>query len=129
TSTLANPFPICSTNSVSSNPTAVTLSVSNAVPSSYNIVTSKDTGLTGTPTSGNGLIASAISTDIFGNVTSSQLKVVYTVTPVATTGSCLGVPIDVTIQVNPEPVLFSAGVPQVCSTNSSNPANPINVVL
>lgn len=130
TSTLAMPFLICSTNSVSSNPTAVTLSVSNAVAASYDIVLkSQDAGITGTPTTGNGLSAAAIAGDKFGNTTSAQLKVVYTVTPMATTGSCQGAPIDITVQINPEPVLFSAGVPQVCSTNSSNPANPINVVL
>jgi gliding motility-associated-like protein len=130
TAALATPVPICSTNSVSSNPTAITLSVSNAVPSAYNIILkSQDSGVTGTPTTGNGLAAAAIAGDKFGNTTSAQLKVIYTVTPVATTGSCLGAPIDVTVQINPEPVLFSSGVPQVCSTNASNPANPINVVL
>ncbi len=130
TATLATPFPICSTNSVSSNPTAVTLSVSNAVPSLYNIILkSQDSGVTGSPTVGNGLGAAAISTDKFGNTTSEQLKVIYTVTPVATTGSCLGSPIDITIQINPEPVLFSSGVPQVCSNNSDNPAYPITLVF
>ncbi len=131
TSSLSTPFTICSTNAVSSNQTGITLSVSNGVPAvTYNVVLkSKDSGLTGTPSTGTGLASNAIFSDKFGNITSAQLKVVYTVTPVATLSGCLGVPIDITVQVNPEPVLFNSGTPQVCSTNISNPPNPINVLL
>jgi len=131
---LAVPFVICSTNALSTNPTNVTIDTngSSVAADSYVIVLkSQAAGLIGTPTTGTfpavaGATA-AIANDTYSNTTAAQLTVVYTVTPVSALG-CVGNPFDITVQVNPEPVLSNPGFPAVCSTNTSL-ASIINIVL
>jgi len=129
---LANPAAICSTNSASTNGTGVVLAtgVGSVTAASYNVtLKSQDAGLVGTPTVGAALGPNAIKNDTYQNTTAAQLKVVYTVVPVGSIGGCLGASFDITILVNPESVLFAPVVPAVCSTNISNPVNPIGVIL
>jgi gliding motility-associated-like protein len=75
---------------------------------------SKDAGLSGTPTVGNGLAATAIQNDNFTNTGAVPLKVIYSVTPHSAPG-CLGVPFTITITVNPEPVISPGLDNTVCS--------------
>lgn len=134
---LATPATLCSTNSVSANPLAIVLgtTASSATPSGYNVLLkSIDAGLTAvgsSPTTvgsiGNNLAANVISTYAYRNVTATQLRVVFTVTPITAAG-CLGDPIDIIAQINPEPVLAAPAVSEVCSTNA-NVSDPINLVL
>lgn len=135
--TLASPAAVCSNNSASSNPIGVILNTNGiSIAAAQYIVAlkSKDANLIGTPTTGtfpanspSAGKSNAISADVYRNTTSTQLQVVYTITPVSASG-CQGDPFDITVKVNPEPVLDNPGYPPVCSTNASN-ANPINVLL
>ncbi len=131
---LAVPFVICSTNPLSSNPTNVVIDTngSSIAADSYIItLKSQDAALVGTPTTGTfpavAGATSAIAADTYTNTTAAQLTVVYTVVPVSAFG-CLGNAFDITVQVNPEPVLSNPGFPAVCSTNTSV-TSIINVVL
>ena len=133
--TLANPAAICSTNSVSTNITNVILGTNgSSIGADTYIVTLKsiDAGLVPVagPTVGTFAavagLSDAIANDTYRNTTAAQLKVVYTVTP--RTGTCLGDPFDITVSVNPEPVLDDPGHPAVCSSNAGN-LSPINVTL
>ncbi len=130
---LANPPAICSTNTLSTNGTNVILGTngSSIGATEYIVVLkSQDAGLIGTPTVGSFVavagFSNAIANDTYSNTTAAQLRVVYTVTP--KTGACFGEPMDITVLVNPEPVLADPGFPAVCSSNAQNPS-PINVVL
>ncbi len=113
---------ICSTNPTSSNKVNITLATNGvSVPAAnYNItLKSQDAGLTGTPTTGVGLSSTAILNDTYNNVTAVALNVVYTIVPVAA-GGCLGDPFDITVTVNPEPVISASLNNTVCSTDISN---------
>jgi gliding motility-associated-like protein len=113
---------ICSTNPTSTNKVSIVLNTNgvSVTAASYNItLKSQDVGLTGTPTTGAALLSTAIQNDTYNNATSLPLRVVYTVVPVSTGGGCLGDPFDITVTVNPEPVLSNLDN-TVCSTNISN---------
>jgi len=132
---LANPGPVCSTNAVSSNPINIVLNTNGASvqASSFTItLKSQDVGLTGIPTVGTFPAtfgaSNAIQNNTFGNTTSAQLKVVYTIVPKSAAG-CFGNAFDITVLVNPEPVLSSPGFPDVCSTNAPANISSVNVVL
>lgn len=85
----------------------------------YNItLVSQDAGLTGTPTTGTGLAANAIQNDIYSNVTAVPLKVIYQVVPIAASG-CVGDPFNITVTVNPEPVVNPNLDNAVCSRENS----------
>jgi hypothetical protein len=57
-------------------------------------------GLTGTPTTGNGILnLNAIANDTFTNPTAGPLNVVYTVVPHS--GSCAGLPFTITVTIYP----------------------------
>jgi len=107
-----NPEPSLATltNTVcSDSPSAITLATTaGSVPATtYNITAINNGGLTassGSPATGNGLLASVISDDAWTNKTSGNVNVVYTVVPVSASG-CTGNPVDVTLTVRPEPVL------------------------
>ena len=128
---------VCSSNAVSTSAIGVTLQtngVSIAADSYIVTLKSQAPGLVGIPTTGtfpaNSPIAGqsdAISTDTYRNITSAQLQVVYTIVPVSVDG-CQGDAFDVTISVNPEPVLDNPGFPDVCSSNAGI-SNPVNIVL
>ncbi len=136
---LSAPPAVCSTNTVSSNPINVILRTngpSQAAASYIISLKSQDAGLVGTPTTGtfpaNSPIAGesdAIANDTYRNTTAAQLKVVYTVIPVsAAPASCQGDPFDITVSINPEPVLDNPGFPAVCSSNTAV-NSPVNIVL
>src|SRR5690606_38785000 len=79
----------------------------------YDITATVAGGLTGTATTGNGLAADAIEDDIFTNTTNASLTVVYHVTPL--NGSCAGNVIDVTLTIQPAPVVSTTLNRTVCS--------------
>jgi gliding motility-associated-like protein len=84
---------------------------------SYDIsLISKDIGLTGTPTTGNSLAANAIKNDVFVNKTPVQLTVVYKVIPNSGAG-CQGPPLNITVAIDPEPVMTSIAAKTICSGN------------
>lgn len=93
----------------------------------FDVAAVVESGLTGAPTTGTLLAATAIHNDIFTNLTAAQLRVTYTITPRAATG-CLGDADDIIFKVNPEPVLASQVIPDVCSSNVNNPS-VTNIVL
>jgi|GEM_PF-675330 len=107
-----NPEPSLATltNTVcSDSPSAITLATAagSVSATTYNITAINSGGLTasaGSPSTGNGLLASVISDDAWTNKTSGNVNVVYTVVPVSASG-CAGNPVDVTLTVRPEPVL------------------------
>ncbi|MBK6348212.1 MAG: hypothetical protein IPF68_20175, partial [Bacteroidales bacterium] len=74
---------------------------------SYDITAVMDPGLTGTPTTGNGLSGiGIIASDVFGNTTGGDLNVVYTIIPYS--GTCAGpsftVTVTITNQVTTSPI-------------------------
>ncbi len=94
---------------------------------SYDVTAVVDAGLAGVATTGNTLAANAIQANVFTNTTSTQLLVVYTLTPNGTNG-CIGDAKVVTFRVNPEPVLEPQLLPDICSNNTDNPTIA-NIVL
>jgi len=74
-----------------------------------------DAGNVGT---GTGLASNALAGDIFTNITSAPLTVVYDVVPVSAAG-CVGDMVQVTLTVNPEPILAAGLDNTVCSDNAS----------
>ncbi|MEZ4972049.1 MAG: PKD-like domain-containing protein [Cyclobacteriaceae bacterium] len=138
---LANPAAVCSTNAVSTTPIGVILEtngVSVAADTYIISIKSIEAGLVASggnqalpntfpansPSAGQ---SDAISNDTYRNTTSAQLKVVYTVTPVSIDG-CQGNAFDITVPINPEPVLTTPVWPDVCSSNTGV-SNPVNIVL
>ncbi|HMJ68558.1 MAG TPA: PKD-like domain-containing protein [Cyclobacteriaceae bacterium] len=93
----------------------------------YDITALVEAGLTGSPTTGTTLAANALAGDAFTNLNAAQLRVTYTVIPRAATG-CLGDAKDVIFKINPEPVLASLIIPDICSSNINN-ASSTNIVL
>ncbi|UII30311.1 gliding motility-associated C-terminal domain-containing protein [Fulvivirga ulvae] len=90
---------------------------------SYNVVVvSQDAALSGTATIGSGLAANAIENDVFTNVTSTPLTIVYRITPrsAVADGDCIGDPFDITITVDPEPVLNPGLDNNGCSDEITN---------
>jgi gliding motility-associated-like protein len=111
---------INSDNATSPNPTAIVLGTNgiSVAASTYDIsLVSQDPGLTGVPTTGTGLAATAIQNDKFNNVGPVPLKVVYQVIPKS--AGCYGAPFLITVTVNPEPVLAAISN-TVCSRDISN---------
>ena len=86
------------------------------------------TASAGAPAVANGLPSTVLTDDAWNNPGSASANVVYTIVPVSSAAGCLGNPFTVTVQVNPEPVLFNPGFPAVCSSNSGV-SNPVNIVL
>jgi gliding motility-associated-like protein len=139
-SSLTNPITLCSTNASGSHAYGINLATtSGSGPSSgFNIfLKSIDPGLDGigatpddifNPVVGTNRPAAEMALYTYRNTTAAQLKVIYTVTPVGSIGGCLGTPIDITILVNPEPVLDGPPNPAVCSSNVQN-LSTINVTL
>ena len=76
------------------------------------IVVSQDTYITGTPTTGMGVTSNSISMNRFNNISGQQGEVIYQVTP--NRSSCKGLPFDIKIIVNPEP-LGTMTTNSVCS--------------
>lgn len=133
--------PTCSTNAVSNNPIGVILQTNgvSVAADTYTIISvTVDPMLTpvvgpaatGVPFPANSPSpgeSDAISLDSYRNTTSAQLTVVYRVMPTSADG-CQGDPFDITVSINPEPVLATPAWPDVCSSNTGI-SNPVNVVL
>jgi len=139
--TLATPPAVCSTNASSTTAIGVILNTNGAsiAADNYTItLKSIEPGLVALP--GNLALpanvlanspaagqSNAIANDTYRNTTSAQLKVVYTVVPQSANG-CDGNAFDITVSINPEPVLANPGWPNVCSSNTAV-NNPVNIVL
>jgi large repetitive protein len=107
-----------STTVCSDSPSGLNLSVAagSVAAATYNITAINPNGLTasaGAPAVGTGFAANVIANDAWTNTTSATVSVIYTVVPVSAAG-CLGNPRDVTVLVNPEPVIANQTV-DVCS--------------
>ncbi|MBL6449492.1 gliding motility-associated C-terminal domain-containing protein [Fulvivirga sp. 29W222] len=90
---------------------------------SYDVsIITQNAALSGTPTVGSGLAANAIENDVFTNVTSTPLTVVYRITPRsgAADGDCIGDPFDIAVTVDPEPVLNAGLDNSGCSDDITN---------
>ena len=119
-----NPEPVLdpdlSTTVCSDDPSGIVLDVaaSSVAAATYNIIAiNKAAGLVskaGNATVGIGRSANAIENDVFTNKTSTALTVVYDIVPVSAVG-CLGDMVQVTLTVNPEPVVASDLNRTVCS--------------
>ncbi|WP_343030552.1 PKD-like domain-containing protein [Fulvivirga aurantia] len=100
---------ICSNSANNPSTTGIILqnNGSSVIPTDFDIsLISQDAGLTGTPTVGTGLGANAIENDFYVNVTSTPLDVVYQVVP--NNGACPGDPFNITVTVDPMPVVNPA---------------------
>ncbi len=87
----------------------------------FNITAINSNGLvanSGTPVIGTGFGANEISDDVYTNTTNASVDVIYTVVPVSANG-CEGEPFDVTITINPEPILATNLDVTVCSNDQS----------
>ncbi|MEP2772640.1 MAG: PKD-like domain-containing protein [Fulvivirga sp.] len=97
---------ICSNSANNPSTTGIVLqnNGSSVVPTDYDVsLVSQDAGLTGTPTTGTGLADNAIQNDSYVNVTSIPLDVVYQIIP--NNGVCPGDPFNITVTVDPMPVV------------------------
>ncbi|HEY0656277.1 MAG TPA: PKD-like domain-containing protein [Chryseosolibacter sp.] len=84
-----------------------------------NSITTTLAASAGAPATGS-VNASNLINDAWTNTTAGMVTVVYNITPVSSAG-CNGVPFDVTVQVNPEPVITSNIVAAaVCSDVATN---------
>ncbi|MTI28931.1 PKD-like domain-containing protein [Fulvivirga kasyanovii] len=86
------------------------------------VVVSQDAALSGSATVGPGLTANAIENDVFTNVTSTPLTIIYRVTPrsAVADGDCIGDPFDIAITVDPEPALNPGLDNNGCSDEITN---------
>ena len=94
---------------------------SSVAAASYNITTINTNGLiasAGTPITGTGFTASEIADDAYTNTTNAPVVVTYTVVPVSA-DNCEGDPVDVNVNITPEPVLSSSLDSPVCSDEAS----------
>lgn len=138
---LSSPVPVCSSNAVSGGAIGVILDTNgvSVAADSYTITSVTVNPMltpvvgpaaTGVPFPANSPAAGqsdAIALDSYRNTTSAQLNVVYTVRPTSVDG-CQGDPFNITVAINPEPVLATPVWPDVCSSNTGV-TNPVNVVL
>jgi gliding motility-associated-like protein len=86
----------------------------------YNITTINSNGLSssaGTPLVANGVLNSNLIDDALTNTTDAPVDVIYTIVPISAAG-CEGTPFNVTLTINPEPVV-SNQVLTLCSDIAS----------
>lgn len=98
--------PVCSDVAFSFNPQA---EITNGVTSTFSWVAAYPAGITGGSGNGNGAVAETLT-----NLTSAQLNVVYTVTPISTNG-CTGSTFTITVPIDPEPLAINTVKAAVCS--------------
>lgn len=87
------------------------------VPSLYTWVAVNNLNTTGESTS---IQTTDTITDVITNNTALAQVVVYTVTPVSSSGNCSGTPKTITVIVNPEPTMTSASEDTICSGTTLN---------
>ncbi|MBT8245194.1 PKD-like domain-containing protein, partial [Winogradskyella sp.] len=95
---------------------------SSTAATSYDITAINTNGLvasSGSPVVGSGFNASEIADDSYTNTTNAPVVITYTIIPISA-DNCEGNPVDVTITVDPEPVLSSNLDSPVCSGEASN---------
>ncbi|NVO18395.1 MAG: hypothetical protein HXX13_01770 [Bacteroidetes bacterium] len=84
---------------------------------SYSITSINSNGLiasAGNPVTGAGLASTVLADDAWTNATMAPLNVVYTISPVSTTG-CAGTSFTVTATINPKPVVTNLSSYEICS--------------
>jgi hypothetical protein len=129
-----NPVPLAANQSksvCSDIPSALTLNAStNGVPAStYSITAINANGLTasaGNPITGNGFSNTVIADDAWTNTTAAPVNVIYTIQPVSAAG-CPGTAFQVTLTVNPKPVLTNPLTASICSGASTGIALTSNI--
>lgn len=102
----ANPLPygsndsasVCTGSSINYDP-SVNVSSTSGVAATVTFTSTADPGITGNTAGGSGTI-----TDVLTNSNSFAGTVVYTFTPTATSGSCVGTTFTYTVTVDPQPV-------------------------
>lgn len=82
-----------------------------------NIASGAATAVAGSPANGTGLLADVLADDVWSNVTSSTINVVYTIVPV--TGTCAGNPFTVTVAILAQPDYNDFAAP-TCSSVAFN---------
>ena len=88
----------------------------------YNIISINSNGLVasaGAPATGNGLAANVIADDAWTNTTGNSVNVIYAVVPVSSQG-CTGLQENVTLTVNPKPVITAGLTETICNGATSN---------
>jgi large repetitive protein len=83
-----------------------------------NIVSNGLISSAGNPQVGSGFLANEIADDAWTNDTTLPVTVIYTITPQTSSG-CTGNPVDITLTINPEPIVVNQSQ-LVCSDESSN---------
>jgi gliding motility-associated-like protein len=97
---------VCSDQAVSIN--LATLLSGSAASYSLSINSNGLTASAGAPANGSGFSATEIQDDKWTNVTGAPVNVVYTITPLgAGSPACAGAPFDLTVTINPEPVVMA----------------------
>lgn len=98
--------PVCSDVAFSFNPQ---VEITNGVTSTFSWTAAYPAGITGGSGNGNGAVAETLT-----NLTSTQLNVVYTVTPTSSNG-CAGATFTITVPIDPEPLAINTVKLPVCS--------------
>ncbi|MGB3948771.1 MAG: PKD-like domain-containing protein, partial [Bacteroidia bacterium] len=116
---VVNPVPVMtSTNSVTlCSGENVAISLSATASSSFSWIATDNVNTTGESTVAQS--TNTLSNTITNNSTTAQ-SVVYTITPTATVGGCVGSSQTVTVLVNPLPIMTSAVTATICSGASVN---------
>jgi len=109
-----NPLPVITSASSTSvcSGTALSFSLTSTPSSNWTWIATDNPNTTGENTTGG---SGATITNTINNNTTSATTVVYTVTPIAVTGTCLGSSQTLTVTVNPKPVMSSGTSTSVCS--------------
>ncbi|RNC83585.1 MAG: PKD domain-containing protein, partial [Winogradskyella sp.] len=98
------------------------LDIGDLASTTFNITGINTNGLVasaGAPVVGNGFGANEIADDAYTNTTILPVPVIYTIVPVSGAANCLGNAVDVTVMVNPVPVLSIGLDTTVCSDVAS----------
>ena len=122
-----NPAPINNNqaqNLCSDSPSGLILATStNGLPiASYTILSINANGLSasaGTPLTGTGFAANALADDAWTNTSNNPVNVIYTLQGVSSEG-CIGNIFNVTLTINPEPVVTNNPDKGICSGASTN---------
>ncbi|MBC7694491.1 MAG: gliding motility-associated C-terminal domain-containing protein [Burkholderiales bacterium] len=108
---------------------ALNIPLNSAAAATYNWVATDNTNTLGESLS---VQNTALINDVIVNSSANEQYVMYDVTPQGTAGSCLGATQQVTVTVNPKPIMSSANTGTICSGNtfslnliSNTPANYI----
>ena len=93
------------------------ISLTSSIPSTYTWITSNNANTTGESTT---LQTSGVINNTLVNTVNTPQTLTYTVTPVSTSGSCIGSTQSVVVTVNPQPMVTSPSSTTICSGSSIN---------